>query len=104
MTQKELNPSPEDMRKMMHMMQIRMRNIALQHYDRIGPRTLRVLQDLDLFDDEAEPIGDNLEIAVLQDPEHERRKKLPNGPLIVYITEDEKPKHMVVEKVTSQER
>ncbi len=97
MTPEEQNPSPEDMRKVMRGMQIRMRNNALHHFNRIGPRTLRVLQDLDLFDDEAEPVGDNVEIAVLRDAKHKRRENLPDGPLTLYITKDEKPKRMVVE-------
>ena len=44
----EHSPSPEEMQKVMRAMQIRMRNAALRHFERIGPRTLRVLQDLDL--------------------------------------------------------
>jgi hypothetical protein len=57
MTPEELNPSPEDMRIVMRAMMVRMRNTALHHFKRIGPRTLRVLQDLDLFKDEAPPLG-----------------------------------------------
>jgi len=97
MTLEELNPSPEDMRKVMRAMQVRMRNTALHHFERIGPRTLRVLQDLDLFKDEAFPIGDGVDLAVLHDPQHARRQNLSGGPLVLYVTEGDDPTRMVVE-------
>ena len=52
MTREEQTPSSEDMRKVSRVMQIRMRNNAMHHFNRIGARTLRILQELDLFDDE----------------------------------------------------
>lgn len=89
--------NPEEMRKVMRAMQVRMRNIALHHFDHIGPRTLRALQTLDLFDDEAPAIGDGVDLAVLRDQQHERRQSVLNGPLVVYVTESDEPKRMVVE-------
>lgn len=97
MTQKEQTYSPDEMRKVMRLMQMRMRNNALHHFNRIDFRTLRMLEDLELFKGEAASIGDNVDLSVLQDPENVRREKLPAGPLIIYVTEGEKPKRMVVE-------
>ena len=97
MTPEEQNPTPEDMRKAMRMMRVRMRNCALHHLDRVGPRTLRMLQNLDLFDDDAPPIGEEVDPSVLRDPQHPKRVPLPEGPLVLYVTEDETPKRMVVE-------
>jgi hypothetical protein len=97
MLPEEQKPSPEDLRKVTRLMQMRMLNNALHHFKRIDARTLRMLQNLDLFKGKAGSIGDNLEISVLLDPAHPRREKLSAGPLIVYITEDEKPRRMVIE-------
>ena len=81
----------------MRAMQVRMRNTALHYFERIGPRTVRVLQNLDLFKDEAFPIGDGIDLAVLQNPQHAGRQDLPDGPLVLYVTEDDDPKRMIVE-------
>ncbi|MDP2883681.1 MAG: hypothetical protein Q8P51_01490 [Ignavibacteria bacterium] len=89
--------SPEEMRKMVRLMQMRMLNNALHHFKRINARTLRILQALDLFKGKAGSIGNNLDIPVLRDPRHPRREKLSAGPLVLYITEGEKPNRMVVE-------
>ncbi len=97
MTLEEQNPNPEEMQKTLRAMQIRMRNNALHHFKHVDLRTLRMLQDLDLFDTDAEPLGGDVEITVLQDVKHRRRENLPDGPLIVYITEDEEPKRIIVE-------
>jgi len=97
MTPKKQSFKSEDLRKVMRQMQIRMCNNALHHFTRINARTLRMLQGLNLFAGEIKPIGDILDISVLQDSDHPRREKLLAGPLIVYITEDEKPKRMVVD-------
>lgn len=86
------------MREVFREMQFRMRNYAFHHLDRINSRTLVALQNLDLFEntDEAR-IGANIDLAVLQNPEHPRRLELPSGPLLLYLTENEKPKRMIVE-------
>ena len=98
MTQPEQNPSPDDMRKALRGMLVRMRNYALHHHGRIGPRTLVALQNLDLFEDPVEDrLGANMDLEVLRDPNHPRRMRLPPGPLLLYLTTDEKPKRMVVE-------
>jgi hypothetical protein len=97
MTPKKKSFKSKDMRKVIRQMQIRMCNNALHHFTRINARTLRMLQGLNLFAGEIKPIGDILDISVLQDSDRPRREKLPAGPLIVYITEGEKPKRMVVE-------
>jgi len=59
-------------------------------FKRIDARTLRMLQNLDLFKGKAGSIGDNLEISVLLDPAHPRRDKLSVVP-VVYVIEGEKP-------------
>ena len=97
MTPEEQNISPEEMRKVMRAMLVRMRNTALHHFKRVGPRTFRALQDLDLIDDVELHIGDNVDLVVLRDQQHERRQKLPDGPLVLYVTEGDEPKRMVVE-------
>lgn len=97
MIPEEQNLSPEEMRKVMRAMQVRMRNTALHHFESIGPRTLRALQDLDLINDVAPLIGDGVDLAVLCDPQHARRQKLPDGPLVLYVTEGDEPKRMVVD-------
>jgi hypothetical protein len=91
------SPSPEIIRKAMEVMLARMRNTAMHHFERIGLRTFRALQDLDLIDDEAPPLGDGIELAVLRDEQHPRRQALPNGPLVLYITEADEPKRMIVD-------
>ncbi|MFH2123433.1 MAG: hypothetical protein ABIJ50_08135 [Pseudomonadota bacterium] len=97
MIPEEQSLSPEDIRKAMRAIQIRMRNTALHHFERIGPRTLCALQDLDLIDDEAPPIGNGVDIAVLRDQQHARRQNLPDGPLVLYVTEADEPTRMIVE-------
>jgi len=97
MTPEEQSPSPEEMRKVMRAMQVRMRNTALHYFERIGLRTLHALQDLDLIEDEAPPIGDGVDLAVLRDQQHARRQNLPDGPLVLYLAEADEPKRMIVE-------
>ena len=97
MTPKEQNPTPEEMRKVMRMMQVRMRNNALHHFEHIGIRTGRALQALGLIDDEMPSVGEEVDLAVLRDPKHARRQALPHGPLVLYLTEDDPPKRIVVE-------
>jgi len=89
-------PSPDKIRKTMRAMQIRMWNTALQHISQIGLRTLRVLQDLDLYEGKAPPFGEKLDISVLKNRDHPRREKLSVGPLLVYITEGDEPGAVVV--------
>lgn len=97
MTHKEQNPTPEEMRKAMRMMQVRMRNNALHHFERIGIRTGRALQALGLIDDEMPGVGEEVDLSVLLDTKHVRRQALPDGPLVLYLTEGDPPKRMVVE-------
>lgn len=98
MTQPEQRPSAEDMRKVFQEMQIRMRNYALHHHNRIDLRTLTSLQDLGLLEDPSEDrLGANMDLDVLGNPEHLQRMRLPPGPLLLYLTQDEKPKRMVVD-------
>ncbi len=97
MIPEEQSPSPEDMRKVMRLMRERMVNIALHNFDRIGPRTFRALQDLDFIDEEAYPISDEVDLAVLRDQQHSRRQKLSDGPLVLYVIEGDEPKQMLVE-------
>lgn len=97
MMQEDHNPSHEDLDKAMRIMQISMRNTALCHVDCIGLRDLRALQALDLFDGENQPIGSEVDIAVLRDQQHSRRKSSPYGPLLVYSIEGDEPKQMLVE-------
>lgn len=97
MTPQEQNPSPEEMQKVMRAIQVRMRNIALHHFEQIGPRTFLSLQDLDLIGNEALPIGDGVDLAVLYDQQHARRQNLPDGPLVLYLAEAGEPKRVVVE-------
>ncbi len=96
MTPEEQSPSPEEMRNVMRAILVRMRNIALRHFERIGLRTLRALQDLDLIDDQAPSIGDGVDLAVLRDQQHGRRQNLPDGPFVLYVTEAGEPERMVV--------
>ncbi len=97
MTPEEQSPSPEDMRKVMRVMQEGMVNIALHDFERIGPRTFRVLEDLELINDEVLSIGDGLDFSVLRDPKHSRRQNLTDGPLVLYVTEGDEPKRMLVQ-------
>lgn len=86
---------------MLRAMQIRMRNYALHQFARIDLRTITVMQALDLandfVDDPAPSVGANLDLAVIQDDNHSRRIRLSPGPLLLYLTQDEKPKRVVVE-------
>jgi hypothetical protein len=97
MIHSEAIPSPDEIRRIMRAMQITMRNTALHHISHIGLRTLRVLQDLDLFDGQAPPFGEGIDISMLTDPDHPRRQKLSAGPLLLYITEGKEPEGLVVE-------
>jgi len=90
MISKERIPSPEDMREIRRAMQARMVNIALHNFESIGPRTVRALQDLDMID-EVPAMGDDIDLAVLSDRTHERRQKIPDGPLVLYVTEEDEP-------------
>lgn len=97
MTPEDYNLNPGEMLKVLRAMQVRMRNVALRHIDSIGPRTLRVLQDLDLFKDETPAIGDDVDLAVLRDPHHPKRQNISNGPLVLYLIEGDEPKLMAIE-------
>ncbi len=52
MTREEQNLDPEDMLEVMRAMRVRIRNAALRHFEHIDARTLRVLQDLELYEDD----------------------------------------------------
>jgi len=97
MTQPEQNPSPEEMSKVFRAMQIRLRNYALHHFDRVNMRTLASLQNLDLLDGAITPFSSDVDWDVIRDAHHLRREKLSPGPLVVYVTEEEKPRRIVVE-------
>ena len=97
MKPKSQNPDPEKMQIVMQAMLIRMRNVSLHHFERIGPRTLRTLQDLNLIGDVTLNIGDDVDLAVLRDQKHARRHSLSDGPLMLYETEEDEPKQMLVE-------
>lgn len=98
MTQAKQRPSPNAMHELLRSMQIRMRNVALHHFDTIGLRSVVGLQNLNLLDDPTgEPLGSNLDLEVLRDPTHKHRIKLSPGPLLLYLTTDEKPKRMLFE-------
>lgn len=97
MTPPEQHPTPEQMREVTRIMQIRMRNYALHHFARIGARSLTALKNLDLFEDEVEPIGANVDMDVLRDRNHSRRVALPPGPLLLYVSEAENSKRTIVE-------
>ncbi|MEI6514337.1 MAG: hypothetical protein WCO77_00030 [bacterium] len=97
MTQPDHNPSPEEMSKVFRAMQIRLRNYALHHFDRVNMRTFACLQNLDLLDGAITPFSSDVEWAVIRDAHHLRREKLSPGPLVVYMTAEEKPRRMVVE-------
>jgi hypothetical protein len=97
MIPEEQSPSPEDMRKVMRAMQVRMGKIALHHFERIGPRTFRALQDQNLITDETLFSGDEVDLAVLRDQQHPRREKLPDGPLVIYFIEGDEPNRMLIE-------
>jgi len=81
--------SPEEMRAAKRAFRKSMSATALWHYDQIGPRTLRVLQILDLMDESADPFPEAIDVAILKDPSHPRRIPLCEGPLLIYKTEEE---------------
>lgn len=89
--------SLEDMQNVLRAMQVQMRNTALRHLDHIGLRSLFALQTLDLFNHEAPPIGDEVDLAVLRDQHHVRRQHLPDGPLVLYLIEGDETKRMLIE-------
>ncbi|HCE46911.1 MAG TPA: hypothetical protein DET40_25470 [Lentisphaeria bacterium] len=78
-------------------MLLRIRSYALHHLDKVDPRTVTSLLNLDLLDAQVQPIGGNVDLAILRDPDHPAREKIPPGPLFLYQTQEEKPKRMVVE-------
>lgn len=90
--QTEYSPSPEDVRTARRGMLIRLRNYALHHYGQIGLRTLTVLQDLDLLEDQEDPISVTVDLKILEDANHPHRLKLPSGPLLLFLSQDEKPR------------
>ncbi|MBU0482166.1 MAG: hypothetical protein KKG47_13805 [Proteobacteria bacterium] len=90
--------TPDDMRIAMRMMLNGMLNNALKHFDHVDVRTLRVLQYLDLWRGTAEePFGDEVDLAVLNDPEHPRRLRLSPGPSLVYTDEGIPPRNIIVD-------
>jgi len=90
-------PSPDEMRKIMRAMQIRMANTALKHTSGIGLRTVRTLQELNLFKEEAPSLEPVVDISVLKDTAHPRRVRLVDGPLLLYTTVGEEPEGIAVE-------
>ena len=89
MTDSEGLPSPEELRAAQRALRVSMRATALRHYRHIGPRTLRMLQILDLLDKSANPFPEDIDVAILQDPSHPRRIPLCEGPLLIYKAEEE---------------
>jgi len=90
----------EEMLKVLRAMQVRMRNVALHHLDSIGPRTLRALQNLDLFQGETTPVGDELDLAVLNEPNHPSRQNISDGPLLLYLVDGDEPERIAIELPT----
>lgn len=93
----EHEPTPEQMKEVMRSIQGRMRNIGFQHFQTIGARTFRILQDLDLASAPDERLGMNVDIEVLKDPQHSRREDLGPGPLILHQTDEDPPRRTVLE-------
>lgn len=89
--------TPDELLNIKRAIQVSMRNTALQHNSQIGLRTLRMLQILDLFEGSGRPFGEDIDISILKDPSHPRRVMLGDGPLLLYITEGEEPKGIIVE-------
>lgn len=97
MNPSEEQPNPKEMRDAMRYLQIQIRNTAFAHFDRIGLRSLRSLQNLNLIDEKTPKIGQNVDLEVLRDLEHERRQGYSIGPLLLYETDESQKKRMLVE-------
>lgn len=97
MIPKEQIPSPEDIQKVKHLMQMRMGKIALRNFEYLEARAFRALQDIGLMSDAVLPLGTSVDIAVLRDHQHERRQKLTDGPLVLYKKEDDDSKLILEE-------
>jgi hypothetical protein len=97
MTPKKQSFSPEEKKKAKRAMLVRIRNTAFHHLGHIGLRTFRVLQDLELINDKASPVGEGVDLNVLRDQKHARRLNIPDGPFVIYLTEGDEPTQMIVE-------
>ena len=91
---------PEEMLAAKRAFRMSMRATALWHCRQIGPRTLRMLQILDLMDESADPFPEAMDVSILRDPSHPRRLPLCDGPLLVYVEESDEHRAIFVELPT----
>lgn len=94
------HPDPEEMKEVYAAMQESMLNMGLSHVEKIGARPLRVLQNLHLWDDPEEPLGNDLNPDVISDVSHPLHEKHSFGPLVFFRTDGEKPERHVRELPT----
>lgn len=86
------------MREVFRRMQISILDNAMHYVDRIGLRTMVALEDLGLYENQAEDrLGSGMDLEVLLDPAHPSRLPLPSGPLLLYKETGEKPQRRIVE-------
>ena len=77
-------------------MQIQMLEIVLDGVDNIGVRSLRALQSHKLIKKNLNP-KENVDLDVLKDLQHPRRVALPDGPLVIYLTEKSEPQKSILD-------
>jgi len=87
----------EEIRKAFHNLQLQMWNCAFRSFQRIDPRTLTALLDLDLFKESIDPIGGDIDMEILRDPHHEQRIPLSPGPLLLYRNQEKEPKRIILD-------
>lgn len=100
MTTPEQKPTPKKMREAFRLLQLRMRNYALYQF-KIDIRTFTGLEIIglaeDLTTDSVFSFGEDIDLEVLQDPNHFQRIKLSSGTLIIYMTQGNPPERVVVD-------
>lgn len=91
-------PNSEEFGQVLRVMRNRMWVNALYDLDRVDLRTHVILQGLNIIDPPVEPpIGADIDLGMLGDPGDPRREPLPPGPILIYLTDDDPPKRMLVE-------
>ena len=86
------------MREVFRRMQISILDNAMHYVDRICLRTMVALEDLGLYENQAEDrLGADMDLEVLLDPVHPRRELLPSGPLLLYRDAGKNARRRIIE-------
>lgn len=97
MMQESIDQNIDDNRRIRQAMLARMWSCALHNIDSIDIRNLRAVQDLNLIEGEFPSIGNDVDLDVLRNLQHERRQEIPEGPFLLYRNIGKESKRKIIE-------